>query len=533
MNMKKGMILALLVSVFAIVSASNKMAIDYYDSGEFLTAKSHFLAEKVDATDCYYLGQIYLKTNKGDSAKYYFDKGLQIDPTNIYNNIGLAALKMSSDAKTADQELKAISNNKLYKKDAKMLTAIAEAYFIGKNAVQANAYLVKAKKADKKSPWPYILEGDQFLAQKNSGDAAAKYENAVYFDPNSKIAYLKLAQLYENIRTQVAFDYLKKAIAVDPTYAFGLSTLGEMSYRKGFYPQALETYQKYMELVKPTTKDYEQLATIKYFNKDYQGVLSAIDKASNTFVMNRLKMYSEYELGHYDLAAAIGENFMKTTIKNDIIPQDYSYYANALKKLKRFGDAAANYELAYQADTAKINFLSEAASAYDKAKDYQKAIKVYQKIIDVKPSFSMGDIYSLGSTYYNVGVDTTVTKDKFMRIASLHKADSTFKVMSEKFPDHYLAYLSRARANSALDPETTQGLAKPYYEKALEVMLPNLSERKNDILECYRYLGYFYYVKNDLVQSKMYWNKVLEIEPNDTVSLQVIKNIDSLSKKKK
>mgnify|MGYP002131462864 CR=1 FL=1 len=113
------------------------------------------------------------------------------------------------------------------------------------------------------------------------------------------------------------------------------------------------------------------------------------------------------------------------------------------------------------------------------------------------------------------------------------KADSTFKSMSVKFPDHYLGYLSSARTNSALDPETTEGLAKPYYEKALEVMLPSQNERKAEILECYRYLGYYYYVKNELVQSKTFWNKVLEIDPTDAVSLQVIKSIDSNLKKGK
>lgn len=64
-------------------------------------------------------------------------------------------------------------------------------------------------------------------------------------------------------------------------------------------------------------------------------------------------------------------------------------------------------------------------------------------------------------------------------------------------------------------------------------MLPSQNERKAEILECYRYLGYYYYVKNELVQSKTFWNKVLEIDPTDAVSLQVIKSIDSSLKKGK
>ena len=44
-------------------------------------------------------------------------------------------------------------------------------------------------------------------------------------------------------------------------------------------------------------------------------------------------------------------------------------------------------------------------------------------------------------------------------------ADSVFHAIVEAAPDSYLGNFWRARANSALDPETTQGLAKPFYEE--------------------------------------------------------------------
>ena len=531
--MKKAMILALLVGVVTFVSAGNKMATDYYEAGDYATAKTHFLAGNVDAMDSYYLGQIYFKQNKMDSAKYYFEKGLQIDPANSYNTVGLATVKMATDLKGADNMLKAVSKLKQYKKDAGIFTAIAEAYQLNNNDLQAKAFLAKAKKANKKSALPYIIEGDKFLSQKNNGEAAVRYENAIYFDPNSKAALLKLANLYETTRTQLAFEYLRKAIDVDPQYAIAYSNLGEMSYRKGFYPQAMEAYEKYLGLVKPTPKDYAQYATILYFNKQYSKALEAISKAPQDYVMDRLKMYSLNELGNLSEAEAIGAKFMKETPVKDVISLDYTTYAKVLAKAKKYNDAAANYEAAFKLDTTKLQYVSEAAKAYERAKNYPKAIENYQHAISSNPGHSMADIYTLGGAYYNAGLDTVATKDKAARKKYLLKADSTFKSMSVKFPDHYMGYLSSARTNSALDPETTEGLAKPYYEKALEVMLPSQNERKAEILECYRYLGYYYYVKNELVQSKTFWNKVLEIDPTDAVSLQVIKSIDSNLKKGK
>lgn len=49
-------------------------------------------------------------------------------------------------------------------------------------------------------------------------------------------------------------------------------------------------------------------------------------------------------------------------------------------------------------------------------------------------------------------------------------ADSTFHAIAEAAPDSYLGNFWRARANSALDPETTQGLAKPFYEEVAALL---------------------------------------------------------------
>ena len=41
-----------------------------------------------------------------------------------------------------------------------------------------------------------VLEGDIALAQKNIGQACQLYEQAIYFDPNCKEAYLKLSLIH-------------------------------------------------------------------------------------------------------------------------------------------------------------------------------------------------------------------------------------------------------------------------------------------------------------------------------------------------
>ena len=105
-------------------------------------------------------------------------------------------------------------------------------------------------------------------------------------------------------------------------------------------------------------------------------------------------------------------------------------------------------------------------------------------------------------------------------------------------PASYLGYQWRARALAALDPESTQGSAKPDYEKAL-AMLEQKNEPKkysNDLIEAYRYLGYFHFLQYDAVkkngdaetkekaknESLAYWQKVLLLDPNNDIAKQAI-----------
>ena len=95
------------------------------------------------------------------------------------------------------------------------------------------------------------------------------------------------------------------------------------------------------------------------------------------------------------------------------------------------------------------------------------------------------------SFHQDKAVERAITVEE--RKQALMSADSTFHAIAEAAPDSYLGNFWRARANSALDPETTQGLAKPFYEEVAALL-----ESKNDphynsaLVECYSYLGYYY-----------------------------------------
>ncbi len=523
--MKKGILLTLLVAVFSYMSASNQTAIDYYLSGDIKTAKERFAqTEKLDALDNYYLGLISIKENDLDKAKAYFNAGLALDPNNVYNKIGLATLQMPKNQKATDKLLK-----KLWKTDKRNVNlgvAVAEAYLLNHKPEKADYYISKAKKYNKKSAVPYILEGVYLENEKKQNDAAVKYENAIYFDPNSKIALAKLAQLYVGTQRKIAFEYLEKATEVDPNYEYAWKTQSRLRYEKGFYPQAKVAQEKYMALVTPTPEDYQTYAKILYFNDDYAATRENLAKSPINTVTTRLNMYTHYKEGNYDKAMPYATKLFEMTPKDKVISQDYSYYGDMLYKSKKYLDAAKSYENAYASDTANNDLLTNAAKSFKKAKYYVKAAELYEKVLANKASKSMADYYSLGNVYAKASKDTVATPNYENRMNYLKKADATYTKMTDLFPEHYLGYLLRARVNSLLDPETTQGLGKPYYEKAIEIMLPEADKRHNELKEAYQYMIIHYLKTDNYPESRVYCEKVLEMDPNNGLATKVMKSID-------
>ncbi len=527
--MKKGIILTLLVALFIPMFASNQTAIDYYLSGDIKTAKERFAqTKKLDALDYYYLGLISIKENNLEKAKTYFNKGLAIDAQNIYNKIGLATLNIKNNPKATDKLLKKLW--KTDKRNVNLTVAIAEAYLLNKNDKKAEYYLDKAKKYNKKSAIPYILEGIYFENAKKQNDAAVKYENAIYFDPNSKIALAKLAQLYVGTQKKIAFDYLKKATTIDPNYEYAWKTQAKLRYKNGFYPQAKEAQEKYMALVNPTAEDYQTYAEILYFNDDYTGARENLKKSTVNTVTNRLNMYTYYKEGNYEKAMPYATALFEMTPKEKIITQDYTYYANMLYKEKKYLEAGKAYENAYKTDTTDNNALKAGSDSFKKGKNYTKAIQLYEKMLETKGSKTMADYYSLGGMYTKASKDTIASPTQDIKVNYLQKADTTYAQMTKLFPNHYLGYLLRARANSLLDPETTGGLGKPYYEKAIEIMLPEADKRQNELKEAYQYMVIHYLKTDKYPESRTYCEKVLAIDPDNTLATKVMKSIDGAKK---
>ena len=262
---------------------------------------------------------------------------------------------------------------------------------------------------------------------------------------------------------------------------------------------------------------------------ELQIALMGLQKNPRDAAFNRLAMYNYTDLKRYDEAMKAADAFFKESDKADFSYLDYMYFGHLLNAVKKYDQAVEAYMKAITLDPAKTDLWREVSSSYELNNEFTKAIEAYKKYSEsLSADKRTPDVqFQIGKLYYEKGTQSdTLTVSLDERKAALVSADSIFTEIAKVAPDSYLGNFWRARTNSALDPETTQGLAKPYYEEVAAFLIDKNDPRYNSaLIECYSYLGYYYLVANKLPESKEYWNKILAIDPANATAKRALDGI--------
>ncbi len=517
--------------------ADNSKAIEFYKTGRTEPAKAMLLQNLANgagdkAEAAYYLGEIYKDAGQLDSAAYYYGIGKAANPDNLMNTIGELSVLEVTNPLDADQQFEALFNDKAVRKSpdlAALYVATAAAY--KDRPIKAREYLDKARELDNKLASIYVLEADLQAASGDYNGAATNYEQAIMFDPDCKEAYVKYARIYAPISSDIAAEVLQRMLAQDPSSAVAHRELAEIYYDNGKLPSAARAYAEYINDAHVTVSEYARYATILFFNEDYteskEIVTQALRQAPNDMVLNRLLFYNDFELGNTDAALSEAEKFFNSGYQeSDFISQDYLYYGRLQIQEQQIPQGIALLQKALELNPDQLEIYQEIGAAYEDLGDFDDAIDNYTLFIQKSPEdqIQSSDYLKLGRAAYYAGnhVDSTAVNRHALQEVYFAKADSTFALMTERYPDSYQGYLWRARANSALDPETESGLAKPYYEKTIEVLDERGNGSPSIYIECYGYLGYYYYVKEDIERSKVYWEKILALDPDNEVAKRAL-----------
>ena len=541
-------------AVFAQSLADARKAIDaeQYQKGKALL-KTLTTSQPTNAENFFVLGNLYLTTSPInqrpdyiDSAKAAFDKGVAADAEFSLNHVGLGAVALAKKGNPASHFEKAMSLTK--RKDHVTDLFIGKAYANAPvpKVPEALTHLEKAKALDEKDARIFMALGDAYREQMKNSEAFSAYRTAYDLDNTllrSKVELGKINKLSKAYPEAIA-EY-NNVVALNASYGPAYRELAEaylpwaLSSQKEYdsrIKQALQYYEKYMDLTDRSLDSRLRHADFLYLAKDFKALeaeaieMAKIEKA-NARVLRYLA-YSAFENKNYAASSQALKEFMAKVEPARIISQDYLYLGRAqMKDTTQLTEGMANITKAVAMDSTNAGVMSEIALELYKARKYEEAAKAYEIAIK-NPERELLDYFYLGSSYYfDYGTKKTANLNPSNDM--LVKADSAFSYLVQRAPTTHQGWLYRGRINRLLDgQDDARGLAVPFYEKYVDLLTvekPELAAaNKNNLVAAYNYLGSVAARRDgDNTKARGYFEKVLLLDPNDPTAQQALKALAS------
>jgi len=440
------------------------------------------------------------------------------------------AVKKIISSKPADLEDAMKPFYKKNKKNAENLVAFGRAFYEAKDTANAAVYAEYALKADKKYAPAYILKGDLRALAEDGGGAASLYDQAIYFDPKNPDGYRKYASVYRKISPQGAVAKLNDLRAQVPDYPVD-AIIGHINYISNNFDEAIAAYDKVpqdkLEKMDIIESAFSAYLTQKY-DKGIQMAEFGLKKEPRNSTLNRLAMFCNTEKGNFDKALDFADRLFNKSDSANISYMDYVYYGNALNGLKRHDEAIEQYKKALEQEfdnaDKKAGVVKTLSDAYKGKNDYDNAIKYYQQFLNDVSKASASDHAGLGRLYAQ---HANALEDQAAKMEKLRLADEVYAGLLTKYQDveDYVAF-QRARIGMQMDPESKKELAKPHYEKLVELLASKADRDNTDkvrLVEAYRYLISYYLInKDDKETAKQFAAKLQEVDPENETAKQVL-----------
>ena len=435
---------------------------------------------------------------------------------------------IKSNSSDAEEQVKAVF--KKNKKNPEVLVGIARAYFEQKDTAKARVFADFANKAAKyKCAQAYVLLGDISAMGEDGGTAAQHYQQAISFDPKTPEPYYKYANVYRKVSPTVAvmkLDELRKQrpdVAVD-------ALAGRIYYMSNEFDKAITSYKK-ADISKMEERDITEYAMALYFKQRNQESLEVVQyglkKKPRDAAFNRLAFFNSTDLKNYDQALLYADALFNKSDSAKFSYFDYTYYGNALNGAKKYDEAIDMFKKAleqeFDSKDKKAGVIKTLSDAYSSQEKYEDAIKYYEEYLNTYSTPTATDYAGLPQLYY---YKASKEQGDAMK-ASLKKSDELYGQLAEKYQDAIeYATFWRARVNNAMDNEQKEALAKPYYEKLIEVYSTRTELNNSDkarLKESYLYLiSYYARVVDDMTKAKECATKLLEIDPENETAKVVL-----------
>ena len=476
----------------------------------------------------YWMGQTYLQNSENidtAAAKTLYQKALQANPNAPLLMVGVGEIElMEGKTNEAKNHFEAAINVTKKKNRDETLLAVGRANIDAKagDAVYAVEKLKEAADRNSKSAEIQIALGDAYRKLIDGANATIAYQNALAIEPNNARASFMIGRIYETQgygQEPIYMRYYMDAMRQDDKFAPVYYWLYSYYYQRDVN-KAREYLNKYVAVADQDSKNCYAEASLLYVSKLYDEAISKADACITTAGTEKpfpnlygLKAYAYDKKGDSANAKKYFEEFFAKVNPDKIGPGDYATYAKVLLRFPGNEALATSYvEKALALDSVpekRIGYVKDIAKNYFDQKDYANAGKWYGKVLDVDTAYGKVDLYYAGYSDYLGG--------------NYKSADSVFNLYQQKYPEDTYGWFLGAHAKEGMDSTGELGLAKPDYEKIIQIAdtAKDLSKIKDHLITAYRYMvAYHYNVQHNKDSAIIFNNKILEIAPTDATALK-------------
>jgi predicted Zn-dependent protease len=512
--------------------------------------KSIIQAKPSNGAASFILGNVYLNQSVEDSAKIYFQNGLNGTEGAKLNYIGLGQMDLDKKDVVAAQAKFALATKDMKKKDFEEYVYIARAYMNAEKPdyKSAIAILSRAAVTNPQDAQIQLALGDAYYGDAKQNEAYVAYRNAFQADNTMLRAKMQLGVLLKGAKSyDEALKAYNEVIAINPNYGPVYRELAETYYKiarnkPSKAPENLKSaigqYEKYMSLTDHSLHSRMRHADFLILVKDYAALEAEANKMIEIDKVNprifRYLGYAAYENGNVEVAIKSLESFTSNP-SNKIIAKDYLYLGMA--KIKKgisadalsldpasFNSGFADIKKAIDMEPLASEELNEIGKKLFTQKFYNESASIFE-LGTTNTEFKnyLDDNVYLGLALYYANNKKDVKPDPI----ALQKADDAFAKVLVASPTYYEANLFRARVNSLLENDV---LTIKYYEaytiavneKGVEEIAKPAVLKK--VLESYNNIGASY-ANTDKTKAIEYFNKTLLLDPANKYASDSLKSL--------
>ena len=543
----------------------------------FYLGEIYFIEEKIDSAKIFYkkgmeadidfplnyAGMVRLNVLDGNDSEIAKNRNQAIDLDEENPKVYVVLADAYAHIKyydTAMQFLNQALENKISDPDVYIM--IGKVHLSKINGTEAIKNFEEALKLEPGNPEALTQKAKVYSLINNYTGAISLLEEAIAGDPAYSPAYNELAEVYANLKDYAkAAEYYAMYIDKSESTLEKQKRYASILYLNKEYEKAIAILEKLIQIetdnsssIRIVAYSYLRLESVEaskyYFQKlfsisgidylptDYENYADLLSKTGDdSLAIEYLTKVTDLDSSRKDIYGKISVLYFKNKKWDGVVSS--LEQKGTLTAQEYFDLGKANMFIGDKAVAEVTESLNSSITLTDdqKREFVRPALLYYQgDLRDSKGDASKIDvaINKVSSTIEPSLVKEQKTKWATVKTAWLievrnkiqldyAKADTALTMLVQKVPDLAVAYFWRARVNTNFDPESKLGLAKPFYEQFIERAAVDKDKFKKELIESYQYLGYYYYLQEDNVKSKVYWQEVLNLDPENKQANDVLK----------